>query len=92
MYRNYYAQLRGFWEACRKPYWQGQVSSGSPVGIMRPDLESELFLWRPVIAGKLQASCLYDGTIDLVGIMKLNSLLDWEAACQKAQMDKEARR
>ncbi len=40
----------------------------------------EFIVWRPLMAGKITMMEIKEGIVDLVDLMKLNALLDHEAA------------
>jgi hypothetical protein len=54
-------------------------------------LTEELFIWRPVLAGKVTLTEIKSGVCSLTDLLKLNALLDHEIAAQHAAMSKPSR-
>jgi hypothetical protein len=42
-----------------------------------------LLIWRPIMAGKVTLDGVLAGGVTLVHLCKLNSLLDFQAACER---------
>ena len=55
---------------------------------MRPDLESELFIWRPILEGLVTLGEVKSGLIDIDDISKMNALLDLRAAQERKLREK----
>jgi hypothetical protein len=52
------------------------------VGTLREDILEEMFIWRLILAGKVTLEGVNLGNVDLLQLVKLNDLMNWEAACQ----------
>jgi len=52
---------------------------------LRPDLESELWIWRPILAGKVALVDVKRGRVSVEDLHKLNALLDMQADFEAAQ-------
>lgn len=50
------------------------------VGTLNPILENELWLWRPILAGKCTLEGVLSGLVTIEHILKLNALLDMSEA------------
>ena len=50
-----------------------------------------MFIWRPIMADKVTLGEVVRGDVDLEHIMKLNALLDFQAAMQDAETKKASR-
>jgi len=55
------------------------------VGTLREDILNEMFIWRPILAGKVTLEAVNLGHVDLVQLVKLNDLMNWEAACSQVK-------
>jgi hypothetical protein len=90
--RDREVQLLGFYHALGEPYWTGRLPPGAdPVGHFTDELKTELFIWRPLLAGKVTLTELKSGVCSLTDLLKLNALLDHEIAAQHAAMSKPSR-
>ena len=55
---------------------------------MAPALADELWIWRPILAGKVAFRDVADGVATVEDLQKLNALLDMQADIEAAQMEK----
>jgi len=47
-----------------------------------------LWIWRPILAGKVTLREVKDGVADVEDLLKLNALLDMQSDIEAAAMDK----
>ena len=50
-------------------------------------LSEELWIWRPILAGKVQLRDVKDGTATIEDLKKLNALLDMQGDIEAAQYE-----
>jgi hypothetical protein len=55
---------------------------------LAPDLESEFWIWRPILAGKVTLTEVKSGTATILDLFKLGALLDMQADIEEASMEK----
>ena len=61
------------------------------MGALSKDLEDELWIWRPIMAGKCTVEGVITGTVTIEHLMRLNALLDMSEAYANHD-EKEAER
>ncbi|GAB1578673.1 hypothetical protein BPNSA17_35060 [Bordetella petrii] len=82
-------ELRRPFGALARPFWRGPRQDGEPVGKFREDLERELIIWRPILAGHASLADVKAGRVDLLDLLKINALLDAQEAAQEAAARKK---
>ena len=84
-------ELCGFFSnaASDSGYWisNRRRKSVTIPGTLRPDLENELLIWRPILAGKCRLEEVKAGIYTLVDLQKLNALLDMQSDIQQQAID-----
>ena len=84
-------ELRRFFSnaASDSGYWisNRRRKSVTIPGTLRPDLENELLIWRPILAGKCRLEEVKSGIYTLVDLQKLNALLDMQSDIQQQAID-----
>ena len=83
-------QLHRFFRATGRPFWRPRWRSSesldfSRVGALDEDLEAELWIWRPILAGKCTLEGVLNGVVGIDELVKLNALLDMSAAVEGYQ-------
>jgi hypothetical protein len=60
------------------------VSEGGALpGRLRPDIEEQYLIWRPILEGMVSLEAVETGAVSLERLMQLNGLLDMRAAIQR---------
>lgn len=60
----------------------GRLEQGQSVGTYRQELLDEMLIWRPIIAKVTTLAEVKNGTCSLLDLLKLNALLDGQAAAE----------
>ncbi|MFT9498020.1 hypothetical protein [Anaerosolibacter sp.] len=85
-------QLWRFFIHIQQPLWTCKGSVGKEEikipGKLHSDLEAELFLWRPILAGKATMIEYREGAWTLDDILKINSLLTMQDDIEAANVPK----
>ncbi len=58
-------------------------------GKLRQDVDDELWIWRPVVLGKVALEAVIDGRVSAEDIMKLNGLLDMQADIEAVELERQ---
>lgn len=57
--------------------------AGALPGRLRPDIEEQYLIWRPILEGMVSLEAVETGTVSLERLMQLNGLLDMRASIQR---------
>ena len=60
---------------------------GTLPGRLRPDIEEQYLIWRPILEGMVSLEAVETGAVSLERLMQLNGLLDMRAAIQREAMN-----
>lgn len=86
--------VRAFFRPTDDPHWRSTRRQGADEAIpgqVGKELESELWIWRPIMAGKVTLSEVESGTATVDKLQKLNALLDMQADIENDKIDKAKR-
>lgn len=80
-------KLRPFYRAQYQPYWRqnrqflnNAVVTNDSVSTLNPELQSELWIWRPIMAQLVTLESVKSGRVNIEDLLKLNALLDMRDA------------
>lgn len=62
------------------------------MGFLSKDLEDELWIWRPIMAGKCSLEAVIGGAVTIDHLMRLNALLDMSEAYAKFNEEEAERK
>ena len=85
-------QFRRFFRSGSGTLWTPHRSKRKPekdVGKLCEELEQELWIWRPILAGKLSFHDVKSGFATVEEILKINALLDMTDDYQAAILEKD---
>ena len=60
---------------------------GALPGRLRPDIEAQYLIWRPILEGMVSLEAVETGAVSLERLIQLNGLLDMRAAIQREAMN-----
>jgi hypothetical protein len=55
---------------------------------LREDFIEEMFIWRPILEGLVSLEAIKKGDVDIIDILKLNSLLDYKSALERREIER----
>jgi len=55
---------------------------------LREDFIEELFIWRPILEGLVTIQEVKSGDVDIIDLLKLNSLLDMRSAAERRENER----
>jgi hypothetical protein len=55
---------------------------------LREDFAGEMFIWRPILEGLVSLGEVKRGEVDIIDILKLNSLLDLKNALERREIER----
>ena len=85
-------QFLWFFRTGGNALWTPHRSKRTPekdIGKLCEELEQELWIWRPILAGKLSFNDIKSGFATVEEILKINALLDMSDDYQAAAMEKD---
>lgn len=59
--------------------------------MLNPELEADLWIWRPIMAGKVTLADVKTGMATIHDLQAINALLDMQADLDEAAMAKDAK-
>ena len=72
--------IRAFFRPTNEPLWQPdrRRKEGKNYGKLSKELEAELWIWRPILAGKVSLVDVKSGAVEIDDLNKLNALIDMQ--------------
>jgi hypothetical protein len=55
---------------------------------LREDFATEMFIWRPILEGLVTLTEVKSGDVDIIDLLKLNSLLDMKVALEAREIER----
>ena len=81
--------IRAFFRPTNVPLWQPdrRRKDGKNYGKLSEELEAELWIWRPILAGKVSLTEVKSGVVEIDDLNKLNALIDMTNDIESSQYE-----